>query len=162
MAITRLNHAVLYVRDAARSAEFYKSVFEMEAVIEMQGAVFLKAKDSLNDHDLGLFSLGDGAPILPRGAAVGLYHLAWQVETLNDLVDFERKLRERDAFVGATDHGTTKSVYGEDIDNIEFEIMWQVPKELLQDGDEVKTSRLNIEKEINRFGADTPARKLVH
>jgi len=160
MAITRLNHAVLYVRDAGRAAEFYKSVFEMESVMEMPGAAFLKAKDSHNDHDLGLFSLGDDAKILPRGSAVGLYHLAWQVETLNDLVDFERKLRELDLFVGATDHGATKSVYGKDLDDNEFEIMWQVPLDLINPGDEIKTTRLDIEKEITRFGSETPARKL--
>ncbi len=161
MAITRLNHAVLYVRDAATAAQFYKDVFEMESIAELPGAVFLKAKDSLNDHDLGLFSLGDNAAIIPRGAAVGLYHLAWQVETLSDLVDFERKLKEHNMFVGATDHGATKSVYGHDIDQNEFEIMWIVPSELLGSGDDMKTTRLDIDKEIDRFGADTPARKLT-
>ncbi|HMS24099.1 MAG TPA: VOC family protein [Acidimicrobiia bacterium] len=161
MAITRLNHAVLYVRDAAKAAQFYKDVFEMESLVEMPGAVFLKAKGSLNDHDLGLFSLGDDAPIIPRGAAVGLYHLAWQVETLSDLVDFEKKLKELGAFVGATDHGVTKSVYGHDIDNNEFEIMWIVPSELIGSGDEMKTTRLDMDKEIARFGADTPARILT-
>ncbi len=162
MAITRLNHAVLYVRDAAVAAEFYKDVFEMESIMEMPGAVFLKFKNTLNDHDLGLFSLGPDAPILPRGAAVGLYHLAWQVETLNDLVHFEKLLKQRNAFVGATDHGQTKSVYGHDIDNNEFEIMWIVPSELVQPGDDMKTTRLDLDKEIARFGADTPARSLAH
>jgi len=162
MAITRLNHAVLYVRDASRAAEFYKSVFEMQPIVEMPGVVFLRAKNSINDHDLGLFSIGDQAPILPRGEAIGLYHLAWQVETLSDLVHFERELRARDLFVGATDHGATKSVYGKDLDDNEFEIMWQVPLELIEAGDDVKTTRLDIEKEIARFGADTPARILNH
>lgn len=160
MSVTRLNHAVLYVRDAARAAEFYKDVFEMEIAVQMPGAAFLRSKDSLNDHDLGLFSLGDNATILPRGAAVGLYHLAWQVETLEDLASFESKLRELDLFMGATDHGATKSVYGADIDNNEFEIMWQVPAELIEPGDEVKTTRLDLEKEIARFGSDLKSRKL--
>lgn len=158
MAITRLNHAVLYVRDAQMSAQFYKEVFEMETVIQMNGAVFLKAKNSNNDHDLGLFSLGESANKLTRGENIGLYHLAWQVETLSDLVDFEKKLRENGSFVGATDHGATKSVYGQDIDNLDFEIMWIVPAELLEPGDEMKTHRLDLEKEISRFGADLPGR----
>jgi len=160
MSVTRLNHAVLYVRSAERAAQFYKDVFEMETVAQMPGAVFLKAKNSNNDHDLGLFSLGDNATILPRGSAVGLYHLAWQVETLSDLVDFEKKLREFDAFVGATDHGATKSVYGQDIDNNDFELMWVVPEDLIEPGDEMKTHRLDLDKEISRFGLDLPSRKL--
>lgn len=162
MAITRLNHAVLYVRDATISAQFYKEVLDMTEVMSMPGATFLKAKDTLNDHDLGLFSIGDQAPLIPGGAAVGLYHLAWQVETLNDLVEYEKRLRERNMFVGATDHGEAKSVYGHDPDDIEFEIMWMVPSEQVVDGDEMKTTRLDIDKEIARFGADTPARKLTH
>jgi catechol-2,3-dioxygenase len=160
MAVTRLNHAVLYVRDAERAAQFYQDVFEMVPVLLRPGAVFLRVKDTNNDHDLGLFSLGNEAPILPRGAAVGLYHLAWQVESLSDLVDFEKKLKDRNAFVGATNHGTTKSVYGHDPDNNEFEIMWIVPEELLDENDEVKMAHLDIDQEIARFGADTPPRKL--
>ncbi len=160
MAIARLNHAVLYVRDAHHAAQFYKDVFEMEPILEMPGAVFLKAKNSLNDHDLGLFSLGDQAPILPRGAAVGLYHLAWQVETLSDLVKFEKKLRDLGHFIGASDHGVTKSVYGHDVDKNEFEIMWIVPLELVDTGDEIKTQRLDLNKEIARFGADLLGRQV--
>ena len=76
MAITRLNHAVLYVRDAHKSAKFYQNVFEMETVAQMSSAVFLKAKNSNNDHDLGLFSIGEDAQLVSRDASIGLYHLA--------------------------------------------------------------------------------------
>lgn len=162
MAITRLNHAVLYVRDAEKSAEFYGSVFDMEPIAKMPGAVFLKARASNNDHDLGLFSIGDGAQNPGRGTHVGLYHLAWQVDTLSDLEKMRDALAARSALVGATDHGATKSVYGFDPDHIEFEVMWIVPEELLRPGDEMKTVRLDLEKEIERFGADTPSRVLAH
>lgn len=160
MAITHLNHAVLFVRDAKKAAEFYVDVFDMEKIYEMPGAVFLKFKNTLNDHDLGLFSLGPDAPILPRGAAVGLYHLAWQVETLSDLKKLQQKLIENDAYVGASNHGATKSLYGHDIDNNEFEIMWMVPLELLQDSDKMVTDRLDLAKEIERFGQDLASRTL--
>jgi len=160
MAITRLNHAVLYVRDASKAGQWYKDVFDMEEIAAMPGAIFLKFKNTKNDHDLGLFSLGENAPILPRGAAVGLYHLAWQVETLNDLVEYEKKLKDHNCFVGASDHGETKSLYGHDLDGNEFEIMWIVPSELVEPGDNMKTQRLDLNKEIVRFGADTPGREL--
>ncbi len=45
---------------------------------------FLRAAGGENHHDLGLFEVGDGAPQAPRGAT-GLYHLAWEVPTLQDL-----------------------------------------------------------------------------
>ena len=60
--------------------------------------------------------------------------------------------------MGATDHGTTKSVYGQDVDNLDFAIMWLVPEELLAPGDEMKTHRLDLDKEISRFGAELQGR----
>src|SRR4051812_16308140 len=97
--IRALNHAVLYVRDAERSAAFYTDVLGFRAVNAMPGAVFLQAPDSSNDHDLGLFSIGEAATDSPagRGGAVGLYHLAWEVGTLADLA----AVRERLAAAGA-------------------------------------------------------------
>ena len=79
--IRRLNHAVLWVRDARASAEFYTSVLGFEAVATMgDQAVFLRGDGSTNDHDLGLFSVGDRPR--PPAHSPGLYHLAWQVNTL--------------------------------------------------------------------------------
>src|SRR4051812_6106175 len=58
MAITRLNHAVLYVSDVERSAAFYRDVLGFRTVMAMRGAAFLQAPGSTNDHDLGLFEIG--------------------------------------------------------------------------------------------------------
>ena len=87
--MTRINHAVLYVRDAQRTATFYEEVLDFRRVGMIDGfdgAVFLQAPGSTNDHDLGLFTIGEGAG--PSGAGrqtVGLYHLAWEVDTLAEL-----------------------------------------------------------------------------
>jgi len=75
MPITGMNHAVLFVRDAARSAEFYREVLGFRTVAEMGGGrmVFLQAEGSTNDHDLGLFSVGDAAgPSTAGRQTVGL------------------------------------------------------------------------------------------
>ena len=61
MAINRLNHAVLYVRDAERSAAFYTDVLGFRVKVALPGATFLQAPGSANDHDLGLFAIGDAA-----------------------------------------------------------------------------------------------------
>ena len=86
--VARLNHAVLYVRDATRAAEFYGRVFGFEIVESAFGgrAVFLRSAGGDNHHDLGLFSVGPDAPRAPRGS-VGLYHLAWEVPTIEDLAE---------------------------------------------------------------------------
>src|SRR3954467_13598682 len=93
--VARLNHAVLYVRDAQAAAAFYGKVFGFEVVANEFGgrAVFMRAGGGDNHHDLGLFSVGPEAPRAPRGST-GLYHLAWEVPTIEDLADASRILSE--------------------------------------------------------------------
>ena len=152
--ITRLNHAVLFVRDAARAAAFYRQAFGFEEITNMNGqAVFLRAAGSDNHHDLGLFSVGAGAPNAPRGS-VGLYHLAWQVDRIEDLAAMRTSLAELGALTGASDHGATKSLYGADPDGNEFEVMWLVPREEWGDYDRhAVTKPLNLERELAVHGA---------
>jgi catechol 2,3-dioxygenase-like lactoylglutathione lyase family enzyme len=157
MGIHRLNHAVLFVSDLDASVDFYTGVLGFGVAASMPGqAAFLRADDSSNDHDLGLFRVGRGAtPSTAGSGSVGLYHLAWEVGTLADLEELQGVLREAGALVGASDHGTTKSLYGKDPDGLEFEIVWLIPAHLLT-GDEVMTTRpLNLAREIERYGPDT-------
>jgi catechol-2,3-dioxygenase len=155
MPIRGLNHAVLFVRDARRSARFYREVLGFREKVTLPNAVFLQAPDSDNDHDLGLFGIGDQAGASPAGrAAVGLYHLAWEVPTLADLRDHRTRLAEAGALVGASDHGTTKALYAKDPDGLEFEVSWLVPHELIGDETEVTTRPLDLDAEIERYGAD--------
>jgi catechol-2,3-dioxygenase len=154
MGITRLNHAVLYVRDASASMRFYTDVlgFTVRSSIADK-AFFLQASDSDNDHDLGLFEVG------PVGAArgAGLYHLAWQVRTVDELVALRRRLLEVGAFVGESDHGVSKSLYARDIDGIEFEIMWATPRS--EWPAEVGTWPLDLPDAVTRWsGLDTTGR----
>ena len=131
--VRRLNHAVLYVRDVERSVSFYRDVLGLEPVHDdwrTMGAAFVRAKGSANDHDLGLFGIGQAAPGPVRGA-VGLYHLAWEVDRVEDLVEAREVLRQAGALVGQSDHGATKSLYGMDPDGNEFEVMWAVPHDRL-------------------------------
>lgn len=151
MAIHRLNHAVLYVADVERSVAFYTDVLGFRVASAFPGAAFLQAPASTNDHDLGLFQVGPGA----RQQGIGLYHLAWEVESLDDLEDHQVRLGRAGALVGMSDHGTTKSLYAQDPDGIEFEVVWLVPAHLLT-GDEPMTTRaLDLAAEKQRYGAST-------
>jgi catechol-2,3-dioxygenase len=162
MAISRLNHAVLYVRDVARSVAFYRDVLGFAVKHELPGGVgaFLQAPDSTNDHDIAFFGIGTGAGDSQAGrATVGLYHLAWEVQTLDDLEDYAVRLSEAGALVGASDHGTTKSLYAKDPDGLEFEVVWIIPAHLLDEA-AVEQGRgrilpLDIAREKARYGADT-------
>ena len=157
MPITQLNHAVLYVRDLDRSVAFYTEVLGFRVVNSMRGAAFVQAPGSTNDHDLGLFEIGAAAGASQAGrATVGLYHLAWEVDTLGELERLAGVLAGNGALAGASDHGTTKSLYAKDPDGLEFEVAWVVPADRLDDAARsVGIAPLDLPKEIARYGADT-------
>jgi catechol-2,3-dioxygenase len=160
MPVQRLNHAVLYVRDVDRSAAFYADVLGFRTLFGMPGkAAFMQAPGSTNDHDLGLFGIGpDAAPSGAGKTTVGLYHLAWEVDTLAELKRIEGLLMEHGALVGASDHGTTKALYAHDPDGIEFEVSWLLPADLITEevlGAKTRVGRLDLDREIEQYGADT-------
>jgi catechol-2,3-dioxygenase len=155
MPITRLNHAVLFVRDMDVAADFYRDAFGFEELERPAGmrAVFLRSPAGGNHHDLGLFEVGPNAARPPRGS-VGLYHLAWQIDTIEQLADMAQRLTERGAMTGASDHGVSKSLYGRDPDGNEFEVMWQVPPEAWGEfADQATVMPLDLEAEVARWGA---------
>jgi catechol-2,3-dioxygenase len=157
MPVQRLNHAVLYVRDVDRSVAFYTEALGFRVKTALPGrAAFLQAEGSTNDHDLGLFAIGGeaGASTAGRGA-VGLYHLAWEVDTLAELARIAGVLRANGALVGASDHGSTKALYAQDPDGLEFEVSWLVPADLLPPDTAMRTAPLDLEAEIARYGAET-------
>jgi catechol-2,3-dioxygenase len=132
MPITRMNHAVLYVRDAARSAAWYRDVLGFSVVIDDPAGrlAFLRAPGSDNHHDIAFFSMGPGAGASDAGRrTVGLYHLAWEVPTLAELDEMRTRLADAGALAGASDHHYNKSLYARDPDGIEFEVMWLTPAE---------------------------------
>jgi catechol 2,3-dioxygenase-like lactoylglutathione lyase family enzyme len=148
-SVARLNHAVLYVSDVERSVAFYTSVLGFEPrFVTLPNAAFLRAEGSPNDHDLGLFRVGS-RPSSPQ--SVGLYHLAWQVDTIDDLVELRGRLVEAAALVGESDHGVSKSLYAHDPDGIEFEVMWAVPRSHWPDGPSIEP--LDLDAEQARWGA---------
>ena len=162
MPVTRLNHAVLYVRSVERTREFYERVLGFKTLVWLPDrAAFFQAPGSTNDHDLGTFQIGSGAgPSTAGQGAVGLYHLAWEVDTLGELKRIAGLLSERGALVGASDHVTTKALYAHDPDGIEFEVSWLLPADLITDdirreAKELRTRPLDLDAEIARYGADT-------
>jgi catechol 2,3-dioxygenase-like lactoylglutathione lyase family enzyme len=163
MGIFRLNHAVLYVRNLEQSVRFYSDVLGFRRVDMtpdgFRGAAFMQAPGSTNDHDLGLFEIGAAAAASGAGrATVGLYHLAWEVDTLDELERVAQALTAADALGGSSDHGTTKSLYGHDPDGLEFEIVWLIPADLLDDAAldaRRRIGHLDLAKEKARYGGDT-------
>ena len=149
----RLNHAVLFVADLQVSVDFYTELFGMQVVARepRADAAFLRLPRSGNHHDLGLFGVGAAGGPKRRGA-IGLYHLAWQLDTVDELADARQTLIDAGARTGESSHGATLSVYGADPDGNEFEIMWMLPRE--QWGayeNQAPVERLDLDAEIARW-----------
>ncbi|WP_420640171.1 VOC family protein [Candidatus Poriferisocius sp.] len=155
-----MNHAVLYVRDARRQQRFYADILGFETVIDEPGRfVFMRAPASANHHDIAFFSIGDRAePSTAGHRSVGMYHIAWEVPTLEELAAVRERLQAAGALCGQSDHGANKSLYAKDPDGLEFEVMWLVPAEHWGDEEHEAIIRpLDIERERRRFAGAAAA-----
>jgi catechol-2,3-dioxygenase len=154
--ITGMNHAVLYVRDARAQQRFYTEVLGFSTVVADEDGryAFMRAPDSDNHHDIAFFTIGANAgPSTAGRSSVGLYHLAWEVASIEDLAAMRERLRAAGALVGSSDHGANKSLYAVDPDGLEFEVMYLVPAADWGDEEHEAIIRpLDLERELQRFG----------
>jgi catechol-2,3-dioxygenase len=163
VAAVRLNHAVLFVADLQRAVRFYTQAFDMQVVARepRANAAFLRLTRSGNHHDLGLFGVGPAAAPKRRGA-IGLYHLAWQVDTVDDLAQARETLIGLGAYTGESSHGATKSVYGADPDGNEFEVMWMLPRADWGDYENAApVDTLYLDEELRRWSGVRTAGRVV-
>ena len=79
-----------------------------------------------------------------------MYHSAWEVGDITDLVRARGRLMEAGALVGSSNHGVSLSLYAKDPDGLEFEIFWTVPG-----GTSIGTRELDLEGELARRGITT-------
>jgi catechol-2,3-dioxygenase len=145
IGLKRLQHLVLWVADVERSVRFYRDVLGFEVKSQRPRAAFLKIPGSPDDHHLGLFEQ-TGVPE-PDERVARMYHAAWEVGELTDLVRARQRLIEAGALVGESDHGVSLSLYAKDPDGLEFEVFWTVPG-----GRSIGTRELDLEGELVRRG----------
>ena len=150
IGLKRLQHLVLWVSDVERSVRFYRDVLGFEVKSRHPRAAFLRIPGSPDDHHLGLFEQ-TGAPGPDEGVA-RMYHSAWEVEDITDLVRARERLITARSLVGSSDHGVSLSLYAKDPDGLEFEIFWTVPG-----GQPIGTRALDLEGELARRGIAAPS-----
>jgi len=149
LGLRRLQHLVLWVADVERSVRFYCDVLGFEVQRRRSRAVFLKLPDTPDDHHLGLFE--QPGVTEPDERQARMYHAAWEVGEITDLVRARERLLAVGALVGSSDHGASLSLYAKDPDGLEFELFWTVPG-----GTSIGTRPLDLAGELARRGLPWP------
>jgi len=143
--LKRLQHLVLWVSSVERSVRFYCDVVGFEVQRLYPNAAFLKIPGTSDDHHLGLFEQR-GVP-RPDERVARMYHSAWEVGDITDLVRARERLLAAGALVGESSHGVSLSLYAKDPDGLEFEVFWTVPG-----GQSGPTRELDLQGELSRRG----------
>ncbi len=128
-----LDHVNIYVRNAARSHEWYTDILGLHTQdifyhpgTEKMRAAFL-ACDRDHAHDIALFEVGDEAA-LPQKGQVGLNHVAWRMANLDDLAEMYQKLKTKGVPIHVADHTVSIGVYFADPDGNGLEVYYELPR----------------------------------
>jgi catechol-2,3-dioxygenase len=149
IGLKRLQHLVLWVSNVERSVRFYRDVLGFEIASQSPRAAFLRIPGSGDDHNLGLFEQPGVRP--PDETVARMYHAAWEVAEITDLVRARQKLLAAGSLVGSSSHGVSLSLYAKDPDGLELEVFWTVPG-----GAPIGTRPLDLEGELARRGIARP------
>ena len=113
----RIGHLVLNVKDVEKSTTFYTDVLGFYIAKQSDTATFLTCGKI--HHDLALFKAKQTFKIKD---ALGLNHMAIQVEDFEALTAYYKILEPMNIIERCTDHGMTKSIYLTDPDGNGIEL----------------------------------------
>jgi catechol 2,3-dioxygenase len=142
-----LGHANLFVRDVERSEKFYTEVLGLHVNERRLGRAVFMSADVEQSHELAVIQLGPDAPT-PEEGRVGLNHIAWRMETFDDLKDVYRRLQEKKANIQRIgDHGISLGVYFLDPDGNGNEVYYELPRNQWPAGDTLFTGHFPMSLE---------------
>ena len=112
MSRPHLGHVHLKVTDLDRAIEFYTGLLDLAVTEQQENYAFLSFGD--HHHDLALQAHPEFSAPPPQ--TTGLYHVAFEIDSLAALGDHYQWLTERDIRVSPVDHGISKAIYFDDPD----------------------------------------------
>ena len=125
----QLGHLVIKVRDLEKSEQFYTDVLGLTVMNKRPGVMTFMAADEGMSHELALVPVGEDAPG-PESTRVGLYHMAWEMDSFEDLKQLYTVIKENNVEVlNVGDHGISLGVYFCDPDGNEIEAYYEMPKD---------------------------------
>ena len=119
---TQLGHVALRVRDLDRAVTFYRDVMGLKLRARHESVAFLGIREDAS-HEVALFALPADAPG-PEQHRVGMYHMAWEMASFEDLEQFHARLLANNAQItGYSDRQA--NVMFLDPDGNEQEALWE-------------------------------------
>jgi catechol 2,3-dioxygenase len=123
-----LGHVNLYVRNAARSKEWYENVLGLHTYDFTPGRAAFMSANKEESHEIALMEVGENAPG-PQPGGVGLNHMAWKMERLEDLKELYLHLKEQQVPIDrVADHGISVGIYFHDPDGNGIEVYYETPR----------------------------------
>lgn len=119
MTPLKLGHVHLKVRELQRAVDFYTTAFGLRVEEQLEGFAFLS--DGQVHHAVALQALGPAAPG-PDPRAVGMYHVAFEVESDEAFRAFEQHLDGMGVRHRSVDHGIAWATYFSDPDGNGLEV----------------------------------------
>ncbi len=116
----KIGHTHLKIRDLDKSVEFYKRYLKLEER-ERVGKAFSFLSGTDMHHEVALQQLGSGAPS-PHPYSVGLYHVAFEVNSKDELKELYEKLVADDISHVLVDHRISVAFYFTDPDQNGIEV----------------------------------------
>ena len=126
MAIQRVGHVVIKMRDMEKAKWFYRDVLGMKIANEVDFGIFFRFNDY--HHDIAVFKTSPDAEA-PKDNQVGLVHIALIADSEQSVREIYDRARAMGVeIVGTADHAITHSLYIKDPEGNTIEVYAEVPE----------------------------------
>ena len=125
----KLGHVNIYVRNAERARVWYEDLLGLHTYGFTPGRTAFMTSDLGNSHEIALIEVGEDAPG-PQLGQVGLNHMAWYMESLDDLKDAYQHIQDLNIPIeNIADHGVSIGIYLKDPDGNGVEVSYELPRD---------------------------------
>ncbi len=125
---SHLGHVNIYVRNVSDAHRWYEDILGLHTYDLIAGRAAFMSADLDESHEIALMEVGADAPA-PQQGQVGLNHMAWRMESLDDLKELYGRLKEKQVPIDhVSDHGLSVGVYFHDPDGNGIEVYYEAPR----------------------------------